>query len=121
MLALSVPTVTRARSSDEMSLGSTSTRTALVCACLLSVGSHWSVWQLGALRSTLGSPSDFASSVTAVEIANTLTPLLAGTLVPRYGAGRSAVVATAANAIGQALALLARLNGSLALLLVGCV
>ena len=90
--------------------------------------------QLGALRSTLGSPSgahclspthaelsDFASSVTAIEIANTLTPLLAGALVPRFGAGRSAVVATAANAIGQALALVARLHGSLALLLVGFV
>jgi len=41
--------------------------------------------------------------------------------VPRFGAGRSAVVATAANAIGQALALAARLHGSLALLLVGFV
>lgn len=98
---------------------SNSSRAALICACLLSVGSHWSVWQLGALRPTLGSSADFASAVSAIEIANTLTPLVAGALIPRFGAGRSAIVATAANAIGQAIALVGRLNGSFALLLAG--
>ncbi|KWU44170.1 MFS general substrate transporter [Rhodotorula sp. JG-1b] len=67
----------------------------LACACCLSIGSHYATYDLGPIKNSLGtSESGFAGFVSAIELANTVTPLVAGFLVARLGAAVCGLVAT---------------------------
>jgi hypothetical protein len=95
---------------------------ALACACLLSIGSyvlffpsstpflahsrpansHYSTYTLGPIKKDLHtSEGHFAALLSALELASTLTPLLSGILIPRFGAAAVGLVATGAIFIGQ--------------------
>ncbi|TNY21396.1 major facilitator superfamily domain-containing protein [Rhodotorula diobovata] len=74
----------------------------LVCASVLSVGSHYSTYTLGPIKKSLGTTEGgFAALVSSFELLNTVTPLLSGFLVPRYGAATCGLVATGAVLVGQ--------------------
>ncbi|GAA5951097.1 hypothetical protein JCM8115_005053 [Rhodotorula mucilaginosa] len=67
----------------------------LACACCLSIGSHYATYDLGPIKNSLGtSESGFAGFVSAIELANTVTPLVAGFLVAKLGAAVCGLVAT---------------------------
>jgi MFS family permease len=95
---------------------------ALACACLLSIGSyvlffpssppflahslpansHYSTYTLGPIKKDLHtSEGHFAALLSALELASTLTPLLSGFLIPRYGAAAVGLIATGAIFLGQ--------------------
>ncbi|BGP38534.1 hypothetical protein JCM10450v2_002483 [Rhodotorula kratochvilovae] len=74
----------------------------LLCASVLSVGSHYSTYTLGPIKKSLGtSESSFAGLISALELLNTVTPLLSGFLVPRFGAAACGLAATGAVLLGQ--------------------
>ncbi|GAA5852398.1 hypothetical protein JCM9279_001190 [Rhodotorula babjevae] len=74
----------------------------LGCAAVLSVGSHYSTYTLGPIKKSLGtSEGGFAALVSSFEVLNTVSPLLSGFLVPRYGAAACGLVATGAVLVGQ--------------------
>ncbi|GAA5925721.1 hypothetical protein JCM3775_001483 [Rhodotorula graminis] len=74
----------------------------LGCAAVLSVGSHYSTYTLGPIKKSLGtSEGGFAALVSSFEVLNTVSPLLSGFLVPRYGAAACGFVATGAVLVGQ--------------------
>ncbi|BGO90273.1 hypothetical protein NBRC10512_004794 [Rhodotorula toruloides] len=74
----------------------------LACACLLSVGSHYSSYVLGPIKRSLGtSESGFAALISSFELLNTISPLVSGFLVPKYGAAVCGLVATGAVLLGQ--------------------
>lgn len=94
----------------------------LACACLLSVGSyvlfplpfspkpltcpnlsrHYSHYTLGPIKKSLKtSEGHFAALLSALELASTITPLLAGLWVPRFGAAAVGLAATGAIFVGQ--------------------
>ncbi|GAA6051641.1 hypothetical protein JCM3770_001207 [Rhodotorula araucariae] len=74
----------------------------LMCASVLSVGSHYSMYTLGPIKKSLGtSESSFAGLISALELFNTVTPLLSGFLVPRLGAAACGLAATGAVLLGQ--------------------
>jgi len=63
---------------------------------------HYSTYTLGPIKKSLGtSESGFAALVSSFEVLNTVSPLLSGFLVPRYGAAACALVATGAVLVGQ--------------------
>ncbi|BGP23448.1 hypothetical protein JCM10295v2_002344 [Rhodotorula toruloides] len=74
----------------------------LGCACLLSVGSHYSSYVLGPIKRSLGtSESGFAALISSFELLNTISPLVSGFLVPKYGAAVCGLFATGAVLLGQ--------------------
>ncbi|GAA6037257.1 hypothetical protein JCM8097_008647 [Rhodosporidiobolus ruineniae] len=81
----------------------------LGAACCLSIGSHFSTYLLGPLKKSLKtSESHFAALISAFELLNTVTPLISGFLVPRYGAAACGLVATGAVLLGQLIVCLAQ-------------
>ncbi|BGP30755.1 hypothetical protein JCM10296v2_002512 [Rhodotorula toruloides] len=74
----------------------------LGCACLLSVGSHYSSHVLGPIKRSLGTnESGFAALISSFELLNTISPLVSGFLVPKYGAAVCGLFATGAVLLGQ--------------------
>ncbi|GAA5919720.1 hypothetical protein JCM1841_000768 [Sporobolomyces salmonicolor] len=81
----------------------------LVCACLLGVGPHFGSYVLGPIKKSLKTTeSGFAALISAFELLNTVTPLISGFLVPRYGAARVGLAATGAVLLGQIIVCLAQ-------------
>ncbi|GAA5855816.1 hypothetical protein JCM8547_000368 [Rhodosporidiobolus lusitaniae] len=81
----------------------------LLSACCLSVGSHYATYTLGPIKKSLHtSEGGFAALITALELANTVTPLLSGFLVPRFGAATCGLVATGSVSLGQLIVCLAQ-------------
>ncbi|GAA5946322.1 hypothetical protein JCM3765_000197 [Sporobolomyces pararoseus] len=76
----------------------------LFCACLLGLGSHFGAYVLGPIKSSLKtSESAFASLIASFELLNTVTPLLSGFLVPRFGSAKVGLVATGVVLAGQSI------------------
>ncbi|ORY74289.1 major facilitator superfamily domain-containing protein [Leucosporidium creatinivorum] len=74
----------------------------LACACCLSVGSHFGSHLLGPLKTTLKtSESEFAALVSAGSLINTLTPLISGLLVPKFGPAKVGLVSTGLVLLGH--------------------
>ncbi|GAA5851168.1 hypothetical protein JCM5353_007377 [Sporobolomyces roseus] len=94
---------------DELYDGDTYKRyIMLACACLLGLGSmarvnrHFGAYVLGPIKSSLKtSETGFASFIASFELLNTITPLLSGFLVPRYGAANVGIFATGFVLLGQ--------------------
>ncbi|CEQ42188.1 SPOSA6832_03984 [Sporobolomyces salmonicolor] len=88
----------------------------LVCACLLgvvdekpSICRHFGSYVLGPIKKSLKTTeSGFAALISAFELLNTVTPLISGFLVPRYGAARVGLAATGAVLLGQIIVCLAQ-------------
>ncbi|GAA5880092.1 hypothetical protein JCM1840_000176 [Sporobolomyces johnsonii] len=81
----------------------------LMCACLLGVGPHFGSYVLGPIKKSLKTTeSGFAALISAFELLNTVTPLISGFLVPKYGAARVGLVATGALLLGQIIVCLAQ-------------
>ncbi|KAM0748049.1 MFS general substrate transporter [Meredithblackwellia eburnea MCA 4105] len=74
----------------------------LGCACCLSVGSHFGSYIIGPIKTRLKtSESGFASLVSASQLVNTITPLISGFVVPKFGAARCGLAATGTVLVGQ--------------------
>jgi MFS family permease len=78
---------------------------ALLCACCLSVGSHYGSYILGPLKSRLArevgtSNSQFSLIVSAYSLNSTWTPLIGGLLVTRFGPAIISVFATSFVLVG---------------------
>ncbi|GAA5934061.1 uncharacterized protein JCM15063_000544 [Sporobolomyces koalae] len=84
----------------------------LACACLLGLGSHFGAYVLGPIKSSLKtSESGFAAFIASFELLNTITPLLSGFLVPRFGAAKVGLVATGTVLAGQIIVCLSQDDG----------
>ncbi|KZT54379.1 MFS general substrate transporter, partial [Calocera cornea HHB12733] len=84
---------------------------ALLCACALSVGSHYAQYFLGPLKSRLSrelgtSNAQFSLLIASFSLNNTWTPLLGGLLTARLGTAWSSILATSLIFAGQLILLL---------------
>ncbi|EJU02025.1 MFS general substrate transporter [Dacryopinax primogenitus] len=84
---------------------------ALLCACALSVGSHYAQYFLGPIKSRLSremgtSNAQFSLLIASFSLNNTWTPLLGGLLTARLGTAWSSVLATSLIFVGQLILLL---------------
>lgn len=72
---------------------------ALLCACSLSIGSHYGSYILAPLKSRLEremgtSDVEFSLLISAFSLNSTWTPLLGGVLTSRLGTTTSSIIAT---------------------------
>ncbi|KZO93524.1 MFS general substrate transporter [Calocera viscosa TUFC12733] len=84
---------------------------ALLCACALSVGSHYAQYFLGPIKSRLGremgtSNAQFSLLIASFSLNNTWTPLLGGLLTARLGTAWSSIIATSLIFFGQLILLI---------------
>ncbi|KAG8998513.1 hypothetical protein FRB94_006858 [Tulasnella sp. JGI-2019a] len=97
---------------------------ALLCACSLSIGSHYGSYFLGPLKSRLSrevgtSNTEFSLLIAAFNINNTWTPLAGGILAARLGTALTSIIATSFIFFGQSLLLLGDYTGSVRLMVIG--
>ncbi|KAI5481713.1 major facilitator superfamily protein [Pseudohyphozyma bogoriensis] len=84
----------------------------LACACCLSIGSHYGSYVLGPTKTKMkGSESNFASLISASQLVNTVTPLVVGSLVPKYGVEKCGLAATGVVLLGQLIVCWSQRNG----------
>jgi len=72
---------------------------ALLCACSLSVGSHYATYILGPLKTRLSremgtSNTEFSLLLAAFSLNSTWTPLMGGFLAGRLGTTMTSIIAT---------------------------
>ncbi|ORX33514.1 major facilitator superfamily domain-containing protein [Kockovaella imperatae] len=101
-----------------------STLGALICVCLLSVGSHFGAYLLGPLKSRLHrdlgtSNSQFSLLIASFNLNSTWTPLVGGILVSRFGTAPSSIVTTGCVLLGQLILLLGVATSHLVLMSIG--
>ncbi|KAI0307827.1 major facilitator superfamily domain-containing protein [Multifurca ochricompacta] len=97
---------------------------ALLCACSLSIGSHYGSYILAPLKSRLErelgtSDVEFSLLVSAFSLNSTWTPLLGGVLTSRLGTTVSSVLATGVILIGLSILLVGDLMEDVKLMTVG--
>ncbi|TFK41133.1 major facilitator superfamily domain-containing protein [Crucibulum laeve] len=97
---------------------------ALLCACSLSIGSHYASYILGPLKSRLGrelgtSHTEFSLLISAYSLNSTWTPLVGGILASRLGTTVTSILATGVILLGQALLLLGDIWGNVRLMTLG--
>ncbi|CCM01967.1 uncharacterized protein FIBRA_04040 [Fibroporia radiculosa] len=97
---------------------------ALLCACSLSVGSHYASYILGPLKSRLSremgtNNTEFSLLISAFSLNSTWTPLVGGLLASRFGTTTTSILATGVIFLGQALLLFGNLTDSIRLMTFG--
>lgn len=97
---------------------------ALLCACSLSIGSHYASYILGPLKSRLSremgtNNTEFSLLISAFSLNSTWTPLVGGLLASRLGTTTTSILATGIIFLGQALLLFGNLNDSVRLMTFG--
>ncbi|KAF9270252.1 MFS general substrate transporter [Marasmius fiardii PR-910] len=97
---------------------------ALLCACSLSVGSHYASSLLGPLKSRLSrelgaSHTEFSLLFSAFTLNSTWTPLVGGVLTSALGTTFSSIVATGVILSGQIILLLGETWGNVRLMAFG--
>ncbi|KAF5390360.1 hypothetical protein D9757_002909 [Collybiopsis confluens] len=97
---------------------------ALLCACCLSVGSHYASNVLGPLKSRLSrelgaSNTEFSLLLSAYSLNSTWTPLVGGLLASTIGSTYTSILATGIIFGGQALLLLGQIWGNIRLMAFG--
>ncbi|KDR77995.1 hypothetical protein GALMADRAFT_244963 [Galerina marginata CBS 339.88] len=97
---------------------------ALVCACSLSIGSHFGQNTLGPLKSQLSrekgtSNAQFGLLIAAFALNSTWTPLVGGLFTARLGTALSSIIATSIIFGGQLILLLGDLSGSVKTMVFG--
>ncbi|KAI1797869.1 MFS general substrate transporter [Ganoderma leucocontextum] len=97
---------------------------ALLCACSLSVGSHYATYILGPLKSRLSremgtNNTEFSLLISAFSLNSTWTPLVGGLLASRLGTTFTSILATGIIFIGQATLLVGHLWNSVRIMALG--
>ncbi|KAH9849777.1 MFS general substrate transporter [Lenzites betulinus] len=97
---------------------------ALLCACSLSIGSHYATYILGPLKSRLAremgtNNTEFSLLISAFSLNSTWTPLVGGVLASRLGTTVTSVLATGVIFLGQACLLIGNLTNSVRLMAFG--
>ncbi|THH34084.1 hypothetical protein EUX98_g77 [Antrodiella citrinella] len=97
---------------------------ALLCACSLSVGSHYASYILGPLKSRLSREmgtdnTEFSLLISAFSLNSTWTPLVGGILASRLGTTTTSILATGVVFLGQLFLLIGNLTGSVRLMAFG--
>ncbi|TCD71510.1 hypothetical protein EIP91_008891 [Steccherinum ochraceum] len=97
---------------------------ALLCACSLSVGSHYASYILGPLKSRLSREmgtdnTEFSLLISAFSLNSTWTPLVGGILASRLGTTMTSILATGVVFLGQLFLLIGNLTGSVRLMAFG--
>ncbi|EIN13724.1 MFS general substrate transporter [Punctularia strigosozonata HHB-11173 SS5] len=97
---------------------------ALLCACSLSIGSHYGRNLLGPLKSRLHremgtNNTEFSLLVSALSLNSTWTPILGGLLASRLGATYTSILATSIILLGQAVLLIGNLSASVRMMAFG--
>ncbi|KAL0569028.1 hypothetical protein V5O48_012936 [Marasmius crinis-equi] len=97
---------------------------ALICACSLSVGSHYASYVLGPLKSRLSrelgaSHTEFSLLFSAFTLNSTWTPLVGGVMASTMGTTFASVVATGIVFTGQILLLIGETYGNIRLMTFG--
>ncbi|KAJ3734891.1 major facilitator superfamily domain-containing protein [Lentinula guzmanii] len=97
---------------------------ALLCACFLSVGSHYASYILGPLKSRLSrelgaSNTEFSLLFSAYSLNSTWTPLIGGLLASKMGTTFTSILATGIIFGGQVLLLIGQLWGNIRIMAFG--
>ncbi|KIK71020.1 hypothetical protein GYMLUDRAFT_33127 [Collybiopsis luxurians FD-317 M1] len=97
---------------------------ALLCACFLSVGSHYASYILGPLKSKLSrelgaSNTEFSLLFSAYSLNSTWTPLVGGILASTLGTTFTSILATGIIFGGQVLLLFGQIWGNIRLMAFG--
>ncbi|KAF8168076.1 major facilitator superfamily domain-containing protein [Crassisporium funariophilum] len=97
---------------------------ALICACSLSIGSHYATNILGPLKTRLQlelgtSHTEFGLLFSAYSLNSTWTPLVGGLLASRLGTTLTSILATGIILLGQILLLCGVTYGNLRLMALG--
>ncbi|RDX55878.1 MFS general substrate transporter [Lentinus brumalis] len=97
---------------------------ALLCACSLSVGSHYGTYILGPLKSRLAremgtNNTEFSLMISAFSLNSTWTPLVGGLLASRLGTTFTSILATGIILLGQACLLIGNLSDSARIMALG--
>ncbi|KAI0778169.1 MFS general substrate transporter [Trametes elegans] len=97
---------------------------ALLCACSLSIGSHYASYILGPLKSRLSREmgtdnTEFSLLISAFSLNSTWTPLVGGLLASRLGTTFTSILATGVIFLGQAFLLIGNLTNSVRLMAFG--
>ncbi|KAJ3814523.1 major facilitator superfamily domain-containing protein [Lentinula aff. lateritia] len=97
---------------------------ALLCACFLSVGSHYASYVLGPLKSRLSrelgaSHTEFSLLFSAYSLNSTWTPLIGGLLASTMGTTFTSILATGIILAGQVLLLIGQVWGNIRMMAFG--
>ncbi|KAG9314383.1 major facilitator superfamily domain-containing protein [Chiua virens] len=97
---------------------------ALLCACSLSIGSHYASYTLAPLKSRLSqdlgtSNTEFSLLISAFSLNSTWTPLVGGVLVSKLGTTLASILATGVVFLGQLILLVGETQGSVRLMTFG--
>ncbi|KIK92972.1 hypothetical protein PAXRUDRAFT_829460 [Paxillus rubicundulus Ve08.2h10] len=97
---------------------------ALLCACSLSVGSHYASHTLGPLKSRLArelgtSNTEFSLLISAFSLNGTWTPLVGGVMASKLGTTLASVFATGIVLLGQVLLLVGETQQNVRLMAFG--
>ncbi|EJD46925.1 MFS general substrate transporter [Auricularia subglabra TFB-10046 SS5] len=97
---------------------------ALLCACSLSIGSHYGSYFLGPLKSRLAreigtSNAQFSLLISAFSLNSTWTPLVGGLLASYLGTAVSSIIATSIILLGQVLLLVGELTSNVTVMAAG--
>ncbi|KAG0708887.1 major facilitator superfamily domain-containing protein [Suillus ampliporus] len=97
---------------------------ALLCACSLSVGSHYASYTLGPLKSRLAqeigtSNTEFSLLISAFSLNGTWTPLVGGLMASKLGTTLTSIIATGVIFFGQVLLLLGDIKEDVRLMTFG--
>ncbi|KAN0100647.1 Major facilitator superfamily domain containing protein [Tylopilus felleus] len=97
---------------------------ALLCACSLSIGSHYASYTLAPLKSRLSrelgtSNTEFSLLIAAFSLNSTWTPLVGGVLASKLGTTFASIFATGVIFLGQVLVLFGELQQSVRLMTLG--
>ncbi|KAG1750017.1 major facilitator superfamily domain-containing protein [Suillus paluster] len=97
---------------------------ALLCACSLSVGSHYASYTLGPLKSRLAreigtSNTEFSLLISAFSLNSTWTPLIGGLMASKLGTTFTSIIATGVIFFGQVLLLLGDVKEDVRLMVFG--
>ncbi|KAJ6575143.1 major facilitator superfamily domain-containing protein [Mycena capillaripes] len=97
---------------------------ALLCACWLSVGSHYTSYILGPLKSRISrdlgtSHAEYSLLISALSLNSTWTPLVGGILAGTLGTTFTSILATGVVFLGTAFLLLGDVWGNVRLMAAG--
>eukprot|EP00732_Lithocolla_globosa_P002490 Lithocolla_globosa_v1_NODE_1650_length_2420_cov_9.449471.p1 type:complete len:520 gc:universal NODE_1650_length_2420_cov_9.449471:516-2075(+) len=97
---------------------------ALICACLLSVGSHYAAHMLSALKTTIKddlgiSNAQFGLLQGASALVNTVIPLFGGVFLDTFGTGYGSIVASSLIVVGEVFVALSANMSSFSMMVVG--
>ncbi|TFK57279.1 MFS general substrate transporter [Heliocybe sulcata] len=97
---------------------------ALLCACSLSIGSHYASYILGPLKSRITREmgtdnTEFSLLISALSLNSTWTPLVGGIMASRLGTTLTSILATGVIFLGQALLLVGDISENVRLMAFG--